>query len=92
MYKNINPIFRFDILRGAILLASVHIFFSVVYFFRCMHRSTWKALPRLLHARNFVLLGKIVNYLPQLSYLKERSYLIVQEIFNKVEQNQLQRT
>ena len=31
-------------------------------------------------------------YLTQLSYLKERSYLKMQEIFNKVEQNQLQRT
>ena len=31
-------------------------------------------------------------YLTQLSYLKERSYLTMQEIFNKVDQNQLQRT
>ena len=47
---------------------------------------------RMLRTCNFVLLGKIVNLLTQLSYLKERSYLTMQEIFNKVEQNQLQRT
>ena len=31
-------------------------------------------------------------YLTQLSYLKERSYLTMPEIFNKVDHNQIQRT
>ena len=42
----------------------------------------------MLRARNFALLGKLT----QLNHLKQKSYLMLQEIFNKVEQNQLQRT